>query len=418
MESLSVLNSKLEAELSVSLSNQGINERINKATVDFLKEIFTSMLNRKLSHTSDIQSLFGDNFNRIRLLDSTVFQLPDNIKEIYKGSGGSSSKSAIKIQLEYDLKSGNFMHIEPCNGTENDTNCGSKYLKTIEPKDLCIRDLGYFVIKDFQTIENLDASYLSRLRSNIKVYTKNKSPEYIKNGQIKKQSIYQKVDLKEIMSDLKPGKTMELDDAYIGDNEKLKTRIIIYKLTDKQLKERIKKNSEKEKKKSITISERTKELMGINIYITNISKDVASKNSIHEIYSLRWQVEIIFKIWKSIFNIDQVKRVKIERFECCLYGKLITIMLCSLLAFKMRYLLFEKKKKEMSEIKAFSIIREYLGKIYHSFMGLLQDIQQVFLRILEIISKNGLKSKKGRKKTVFDILIVFPELDKRKKMAA
>ena len=126
-ESLSILNSKLNAKTSISLSNQGLDKRINQMGVNYLKEVFNTVLNYKLIHTRDIQSILGNNFNRIRLLDSTVFQLPDKYKETYKGSGGASSKSAIKIQLEYDLKSGNYIHIELCNGNDNDNIYGSKY---------------------------------------------------------------------------------------------------------------------------------------------------------------------------------------------------------------------------------------------------------------------------------------------------
>ncbi|APM38848.1 transposase [Clostridium kluyveri] len=73
---------------------------------------------------------------------------------------------------------------------------------------------------------------------------------------------------------------------------------------------------------------------------------------IHEIYSLRWQVELIFKIWKSIFHISNVKPVKIERFKCQLYGKLILLVLSSIVMFKMRAELLEKNRFGASEIKA------------------------------------------------------------------
>jgi len=35
----------------------------------------------------------------------------------------------------------------------------------------------------------------------------------------------------------------------------------------------------------------------------------------------------IFKVWKSIYHVDKLKKVKIERFECQLYGKLILILI-------------------------------------------------------------------------------------------
>lgn len=38
----------------------------------------------------------------------------------------------------------------------------------------------------------------------------------------------------QMMSSLTPGDTMEIPDAYIGQNQKLKARVIIHRLTDDQ----------------------------------------------------------------------------------------------------------------------------------------------------------------------------------------
>src|ERR1035437_4823785 len=65
--------SRLESETEVSLSSQGLNERINESSVEFLKALFTSLLQKKLFITSDLPSLLGYYFNRIRILNSTAF---------------------------------------------------------------------------------------------------------------------------------------------------------------------------------------------------------------------------------------------------------------------------------------------------------------------------------------------------------
>ncbi|BCC76755.1 hypothetical protein BCJMU62_2446 [Bacillus cereus] len=82
------------------------------------------------------------------------------------------------------------------------------------------------------------AYYISRLKLNHTVYVKNPFPEYFRNGTVKKQSQYIQVDLEHIMNNLKPGQTYEIKEAYIGKNQKLFTRVIIYRLTDKQIQER------------------------------------------------------------------------------------------------------------------------------------------------------------------------------------
>ena len=78
----------------------------------------------------------------------------------------------------------------------------------------------------------------------------------------------------------------------------------------------------------------------------------------------------------------------------------------------------KKKKKEMSEIKGVSILKEYFGKIYSLFEKSLHDLTQLLVRIFKMIEKNGLKSHRKEKKTVFDILIVFNENSQGNKKAA
>ncbi len=80
---------------------------------------------------------------------------------------------------------------------------------------------------------------------------------------------------------------------------------------------------------------------------------------VHDWYSLRWQIKILFKTWKSFFHIHHCKKIKRERLECHLYGQLIAILLCSSTMFQMRQLLLMKKKRELSEYKAIYMIKDY-----------------------------------------------------------
>lgn len=57
--------------------------------------------------------------------------------------------------------------------------------------------------------------------------------------------------------------------------------------------------------------------------MTNTPETYLKNENIHGLYSLRWQIEILFKTWKSMFHIDQCKTIKTERFECHIYGQLI-----------------------------------------------------------------------------------------------
>ena len=84
------------------------------------------------------------------------------------------------------------------------------------------------------------------------------------------------------MNTLKAGQTYEIKEAYIGKNQKLFTRVIIYRLTEKQLRERREKQSYTESKKGITYSEKSKRLTGLNIYITNTPWEIVPMEQIHD----------------------------------------------------------------------------------------------------------------------------------------
>ena len=142
------------------------------------------------------------------------------------------------------------------------------------------------------------------------------------------------------------------------------------------------------KKKGIKKSDSTIRLLGISIYITNITEAVLSSKQVHEFYSLRWQVEIIFKTWKSIYSIQVVKLVKIERFQCQLYGKLILLLLSSSVMFKMRALVIKNNELEASEMKVAEIVHEYIDRLYFDLIKFpsktFNNLKSVFKNVVNL----------------------------------
>jgi hypothetical protein len=416
--SLTQLCSRLEASTGVLISPEGLNQRFNPAAVAFLRKVFTSLLTQKLCATQSLSSDITSIFKRIRILDATVFQLPDSFATDYQGSGGSSNTAGVKIQLEYDLLSGQFLNVQLGPGKNNDKTYGTTCLETVEKGDLCLRDLGYFDLRDLQAIHHKEAYYISRLKLNTRIYIRNPEPEYFKNGTLKKQTEYIQLDMAQIMKELEPDETMEISEAYIGQIQKLPTRVIIHRLTNDQTEIRLKNQAVREKKKGIVMKDKSKQLMGINVYITNTSRKEVPTTYVHSLYSLRWQIEILFKTWKSFFEIDECKNIKKERLECHLYGQLIGILLCSSTMFHMRQLLLEKKKQELSEYKAIYMIKDYFPLLFRSMAGDPNDLVTILHRLYQLLKKNGRKCHRYKKKTVFDILGIVYETTVKHRQAA
>ncbi len=152
------------------------------------------------------------------------------------------------------------------------------------------------------------------------------------------------------------------------------------------------------------MKERSKRLSAINVYITNAPMKDVPMGHVHDLYSLRWQIGLLFKTWKSFFEMDHCKEIKKERLECHLYGQLIGILLCSSTMFQMRKVLLNKKKRELSEYKAIYIIKDYFLLLFQAIQKSTQELSKVLLRLFILLQKNGRKSHRYEKKTVFDIL--------------
>ena len=114
---LSNLCAKLEANEKISISPQALSKRFNKEAVNFLKKVFHDMLNLQNEVLISNEPLLKSYFNRITIVDSTGFKLDDKHAAKYKGCG---IKSSVKIQLQYDLLTGEFIHCEVGAGSVSD----------------------------------------------------------------------------------------------------------------------------------------------------------------------------------------------------------------------------------------------------------------------------------------------------------
>jgi len=79
---------KLSAKIGVVISSQALDQHLNERCVKFLKKILKKLLLQTTTGNTCIQSIWDKYFKRIRVLDYTSFQVPENYKDIYLGSGG------------------------------------------------------------------------------------------------------------------------------------------------------------------------------------------------------------------------------------------------------------------------------------------------------------------------------------------
>ncbi|OUB24913.1 hypothetical protein BK737_31230 [Bacillus thuringiensis serovar palmanyolensis] len=80
----------------------------------------------------------------------------------------------------------------------------------------------------------------------------------------------------------------------------------------------------------------------------------------------------------------------------------------------------KKKKRELSEYKAIGMIQDHLHLLYQAIRQSTIEMTKILIRLFHLLEKNGRKSHRYEKKTVFDIIGVVYEYSgfgKQKKAA-
>jgi len=150
----------------------------------------------------------------------------------------------------------------------------------IEKGELIIRDLGYFSLEIIEKIIKKEAYVISRLNTSTLVYEQ--------NGEVLSfESLYQMMSKNGISQIEK-------------ENSKIPIRLVINIVPDLVYQERIRKIEQYNRRKGFQTTNDYKARSRFNLFVTNIeSKDVPSLE-VSRLYKLRWQIELNFKIWKSV----------------------------------------------------------------------------------------------------------------------
>lgn len=388
---------------NLSVSSEALNKRFNSKFVKFLKAVFLRLLNIDLDIKKPEKKSLAI-FNRILLTDSSVSKLHQSLAKDYPGGKNQEGEySSLKINFIKDLKHNLPVDVKITAGTKNDFKFLPKLKKIIRAKDLVLNDLGYYSLDFFKYILKKKAFFISKLKLNSTktLFVNNPDAQYFKNGNVKSETRYTQLDLEAICSSMSTGEIKEVENIYVGSAfEKVPCRLIITRLDGVLEERRLNTVTKKIRDPRPYLREEKRGIAKYGFIITNLRKEDYPKEEIYPIYSLRWQIELDFKNWKSILEIDESSRkLKKERVEVHFYGKLCNILINNELSNILRDEI-EDKTLILSEKKIFQKIKYYLEKIHHYDYQICKILDK--LKIL--VPKTCIKSRRKGEKSSDDIL--------------
>lgn len=341
-KSLNQLSIEAMSEHDVGVTKQGVDKKFNEHTLEFLKSLIEKQLSVELDNQIDAGWL--SSFTRVTIKDGTRFNLPEEYKDYFPGSGGSGSGAGACLQFEFDLKSGQVTDLDITASNRPDVKDALELMDNVTKGDLVIRDLGYYAFKSLNNILKKEAFFISRLGVKTTVF------EMICGD-------YKKLDFKTVYNQMKRDKlSRTYKDVFIGSEEKIPVRLVIDLMPDDVYEQRMRKIHKQHKKKGYKTSEEYKFIARFNLFITNVPREALPDEVISSLYRMRWQIELIFKIWKSVFGIHHTRKMKYQRWLCLLHFKLLMMIVNWNIIMAQRNYLYRWKGKLLSLNKCFKTL--------------------------------------------------------------
>jgi hypothetical protein len=304
--SWAALLSALQSQL---FSKQALHRRCTPQLADFLQLSLASLLGNFMRRSCP-KAVF-EHFGRVLLQDSTALALHPRLASFFPACGNQhqSKLASVKVQAVFELCSQSWVHFQLSALTYNDQKASPLILKHLQAGDLVIRDLGYAVLKVWRHIVQAGAYFLSRCRSDFVFFDP------------KTQKPLELLDLLQ--------ERCQLDvQLLVGAQECLPLRLVALRLPPKlaaQRRRRARQNAKKDR--SLRLTKRSLKLLDWTILLTNVTTKQLSAQQLLEAYSCRWQIEVLFKSWKSYFRLGKLPTRNPLWVQIQLLAKLLAIAL-------------------------------------------------------------------------------------------
>ena len=290
-----------------AVTPQAVNARFTEATAEFLRAVLEDVTRIIVQPNQHAQTVL-DRFSAVHVSDSTVVMLPDEVRHIWPGCGNRTGQgeAGAKIQVQWDLRTGQLKELTLHPAREPDRSAPVQTAEVV-PQSLRLADLGYFSLKTFERIDAGGGYWMSRYLPGVNLFS----------------TTGERLELVEwLQRHCTPGMNAETA-VVVGQECRLPARLVALRVPAAVAAERRRKLKEKARRKGKTASQQSLTLADWALYLTNVPATMLSAEEVLIIARARWQIELLFKLWKSVGGIDESRSKKPFRRLCEFYAKLI-----------------------------------------------------------------------------------------------
>ena len=266
-----------------SVSPQAVQQRFTQRLATFFQVLLQQAARKLVASEAKVIPLLQKFPGGVWINDSTVINLPTQFKAECPSCGGNlrQSEAALKLQFRFDYTTGacGAALLEP--GRASDM--GSPVQQQPLPAgSLRLADLGYCRLSVLADLAHRGVYFITRIQSHTALFSPQGEP------------------LKNLYAWLKQQRKQVVDrPVVLGIQERLRCRLVAVRVPAEVLRKRRARLKKDAQRRGRPISSTQWAATEWVILATNIPPEMATSEEIGVLYRVRWQIELLFKLWKS-----------------------------------------------------------------------------------------------------------------------
>lgn len=301
--------SQSAATIGVAISPQGLEQRCTEAAATLLEQVLAAAVQQVIA-ADPVAIPLLTRFTHVFVQDSSTIVLPPSLAERWRGCGGSRSDgaAALKLQVQLDLRHGTLQGPALQDGRASDQTT-PLWEAPLVAGALYLADLGYFRLRRFAEIDAADAYWLTRYQHGTVLFTEDGQRWDNPLALLERQQCGQ-VDLP----------------VTVGVGERLAARLLALRVPQEVADQRRRRLREAARKDGKQPTALTLALASWTIFLTNAPAELLGLHEALVMGRARWQIELLFKLWKSHGHIDETRGGQPWRVLCEVYAKLLAVL--------------------------------------------------------------------------------------------
>lgn len=301
--------SQSASSLGMPMSAQGMEQRLNERCAQFMKAVLEVALQEKVNGIAKSAFPILEKFRGVHLRDSSTIGLPASLRDLWRGTGNQNAETAaLKLQISWEYNHGALDGIALQDGCCQDQTSPYQSLE-LPAGALHLGDLGYFSLEKLARDSEQGVFWITRWKFRTMIWD---TPEH----------------LLDLVAFLSKQTDSQLDlPVHVGGKQQLACRLLASRVPQEVADQRRQRIRETYRKQGRQPSEKMLQLAEWTLVLTNVPVPLLSLQEALLLLRVRWQIELLFKLWKKYLAMDKCNSQNPWRILTEIYAKLLTALL-------------------------------------------------------------------------------------------